>query len=87
MTKLLKHFKTIVHGLADGIQAFKTYKARKLKWIIGSQWQMMIGIGWTVKHHQIQTKNSHTILGVFGSLNNLYDESQTIPKPNFILLS
>jgi hypothetical protein len=31
MTKLLKHFKNIVFGLGEGIQAFRTYKARKVK--------------------------------------------------------
>lgn len=31
MTKLLKHFKNVVLGVAEGIQAFRTYKAGKVK--------------------------------------------------------
>lgn len=31
MQKLLSHFKNIILGIAEGIQAFKTYKAGKVK--------------------------------------------------------
>jgi hypothetical protein len=31
MTKLLNHFKNIFLGIADGVQAFRTYKAGKVK--------------------------------------------------------
>jgi hypothetical protein len=31
MTKLLKHFKNIFLGISDGVQAFRTYKAGKVK--------------------------------------------------------
>lgn len=31
MTKLLKHFKNIIIGIAEGIQAFRTYKSGKVK--------------------------------------------------------
>jgi hypothetical protein len=31
MTKLLKDFKNIILGIAEGIQAFRTYKAGKVK--------------------------------------------------------
>jgi hypothetical protein len=31
MTKLLKHFKSVVLGVAEGIQAFRTYKSGKVK--------------------------------------------------------
>ena len=31
MTKLLKHFKNVVLGIGEGIQAFRTYKAGKVK--------------------------------------------------------
>jgi hypothetical protein len=31
MTKLLKHFKNVVLGVAEGIQAFRTYKRGKVK--------------------------------------------------------
>ena len=31
MTKLLKHFKNIILGMSDGIHAFRTYKAGKVK--------------------------------------------------------
>jgi hypothetical protein len=31
MTKLLKHFKNVILGVAEGIQAFRTYKAGKVK--------------------------------------------------------
>jgi hypothetical protein len=31
MTKLLKHFKNIVVGIADGIRMFKAYKVGKVK--------------------------------------------------------
>jgi hypothetical protein len=31
MTKLLNHFKNVVLGIAEGIQAFKDYKIGKVK--------------------------------------------------------
>ena len=31
MTKLLKHFKDVIIGIADGIQMFKAYKIGKVK--------------------------------------------------------